>query len=72
MPGMEAMRKLVYAFYTSTFSFATFLKANPECLQGIIDILSGLVYKKDVTYIFEPMGKMCDLPEDVDSYAVSR
>lgn len=71
MPGMEAMRKLVYAFYTSTFSFATFLKANPECLQGIIDILSGLVYKKDVTYIFEPMGKMCDLPEDVDSYTVS-
>jgi flavin-dependent dehydrogenase len=70
MPGMEAIRKLVYAFYTSTFSFATFLKSNPDCLQGVIDILSGLVYEKDVTYIFEPMRKMCELPEDVDSYAV--
>ncbi len=71
MPGMESMRKLVYAFYTDSFSFAKFLSAHPECLQGIIDILSGLVYKKDVTYIFEPMGKMCQLPANGDTRAVS-
>ncbi len=62
--GMEAIRKLVYAFYTKDFSFARFLKRFPECQQGIVDILSGNVYKKNVTGIFGPMAKMCPLPED--------
>ena len=63
--GMEAIRKLVYAFYTKDFSFARFLKRFPECQQGIVDILSGNVYRKDVTGIFGPMGEMCALPEDM-------
>ncbi len=63
--GMEAIRKLVYAFYTKDFSFARFLKRFPECQQGIVDILSGNVYRKDVTGIFGPMAEMCDLPEDM-------
>ena len=62
--GMEAIRKLVYAFYTRDFSFAKFLKRFPECQQGIVDILSGNVYRKDVSAIFGPMGEMCPLPED--------
>ena len=62
--GMESIRKLVYAFYTKDFSFARFLKRFPECQQGIVDILSGNVYRKDVTGIFGPMAEMCDLPED--------
>ena len=65
--GMEAIRKLVYAFYTKDFSFARFLKRFPECQQGIIDILSGNVYRKDVTGIFGPMAEMCHLPEDMRS-----
>ena len=63
--GMEAFRKLVYAFYAKEFSFARFLKAHPECQQGIIDILSGNVFTKDVNTIFVPMAKMCQLPEDM-------
>ena len=63
--GMEAIRKLVYAFYTKDFSFAKFLKRFPECQQGIVDILSGNVYRKDVTGIFAPMAEMCPLPEDM-------
>lgn len=63
--GMEAIRKLVYAFYTKDFSFARFLKQFPECQQGIVDILSGNVYRKDVTGIFGPMAEMCHLPEDM-------
>ncbi len=62
--GMESIRKLVYAFYDKDFSFGKFLKANPECHQGIVDILSGDVYTKDVTPIFKPMGEMCELPTD--------
>ena len=57
--GMEAIRKLVYAFYTKDFSFSRFLKRFPECQQGIVDILSGNVYRKDVTAIFGPMSEMC-------------
>ncbi len=68
IPGMEAIRKLVYAFYTKEFSFSRFLEAHPECLDGIVDILSGKIYINDVTPIFKPMGKMCDLPEDVAHY----
>ena len=63
--GMEAIRKLVYAFYTKDFSFARFLKRFPECQQGIVDILSGNVYRTDVTGIFGPMAEMCHLPEDM-------
>ena len=62
--GMESIRKLVYAFYDKDFSFGKFLMANPECQQGIVDILSGDVYTKDVTPIFKPMGEMCELPEE--------
>ena len=63
--GMESIRKLVYAFYTKDFSFARFLKRFPDCQQGIVDILSGNVYRKDVNGIFSPMAEMCDLPEDI-------
>jgi len=63
--GMNSIRKLVYAFYTRGFSFGKFLKAHPECQKGIVDILSGNVYRTDVTSIFEPMAKMCNFPADV-------
>lgn len=62
--GMESIRKLVYAFYAQGFSFGKFLKAHPECQKGIVDILSGNVYRTDVTSIFEPMAEMCSLPAD--------
>jgi flavin-dependent dehydrogenase len=64
--GMESIRKLVYAFYDKDFSFGKFLMANPECQQGIVDILSGDVYTKDVTPIFKPMAEMCALPQADD------
>ena len=72
IPGMEAIRKLVYAFYTKEFSFSRFLEAHPECLDGIVDILSGKIFINDVTPIFGPMGKMCDLPNDVDHYGKAK
>ena len=34
-----------------------------ECQQQIVDILSGKVYRVDVTPLFEPMSEMCALPE---------
>ena len=63
--GMESFRKLVYAFYTKEFSFARFLSEYPEHQGGIVDILSGDVFRKDVTHIFPAMSKMCLLPPEV-------
>ena len=63
--GMEAVRKLVYAFYTKEFSFAEFLQAHPHCKRGLVDILSGNLYDERVHEIFEPMAGVCPLPEDV-------
>ena len=63
--GMEAFRKLVYAFYTKEFSFARFLSQYPEHQGGIVDILSGDVFRKDVTHIFPAMAAMCPLPPEV-------
>ena len=44
--------------------FAEFLKRYPECKQGIVDILSGDVYKEGVLDVFGPMSEMVDLPAD--------
>ena len=63
--GMEAFRKLVYAFYTKEFSFGRFLSEYPEHLGGIVDILSGDVFRRDVTHIFPDMSKMCYFPPEV-------
>ena len=63
--GMEAFRKLVYAFYAKEFSFARFLSEYPEHQGGIVDILSGDVFRKDVTHIFPAMAEMCPLPPEI-------
>ncbi len=63
--GMEVFRKLVYAFYTKEFSFAGFLAQYPEHQAGIIDILSGDVFRKDVNAVFPAMAQMCQLPPEM-------
>jgi flavin-dependent dehydrogenase len=64
LAGMESIRKLVYAFYSPDFNFGKFLRAFPECRQGVVDILSGNVYRTDVSGIFPPMATMCALPSE--------
>lgn len=61
--GMEAMRKLVYAYYDDDFSFAKFLRKFPECRETLVDLLVGNVYRKPVTEMLEKMGSMVDLPD---------
>lgn len=60
--GMEAVRKMVYAFYAKDFSFAQFLKRHPECKQGVIDVLSGNLFSERVDPIFGPMSEVCPMP----------
>ena len=63
--GLEAVRRMIYAFYSKEFSFATFLQRYPHCKQGIIDVLSGKLFSQHVATIFEPMAEMCPMPEEI-------
>jgi flavin-dependent dehydrogenase len=63
--GMEAVRKMVYAFYSKDFNFGEFLKRYPHCKQGVIDVLSGNLFSEHVEPIFGPMGEMCEMPDDI-------
>lgn len=63
--GIEAMRKLVYAFYTPGFSFADFVKSHPEHRKRLVDLLTGNVFKDGIADIFEDMKDFCILPEEM-------
>jgi flavin-dependent dehydrogenase len=61
--GMEAMRKLVYAYYDPGFSVPRFLKANPQYREQVVNLLVGNVFRVSVDGLFEAMGREIDLPE---------
>ncbi|HKI03836.1 MAG TPA: NAD(P)/FAD-dependent oxidoreductase [Thermoanaerobaculia bacterium] len=62
LAGMEAMRKLVYAFYEPGFSFAKFLARFPDCRIDLIHLLVGNVFRSS-NGLFDSMGQMARLPE---------
>ena len=62
--GIDNFRRLVYAFYTPEFSFATFMKAHPQYKSNVVDILIGNVFKPEVAEIFSAMGDVVP-PVDV-------
>ena len=68
--GLGNFRKMVYAFYDPHFGFRDFLRAHPECRQGVIDILSGKAFGPEVEAIFEPMARWRRLPADSRAGAV--
>jgi flavin-dependent dehydrogenase len=61
--GMEALRKLVYAYYDEGFSFQEFLEKFPGCREDLVNLLVGNVFERPVDALFDSMGEMCDLPE---------
>jgi flavin-dependent dehydrogenase len=63
--GMQTIRKLVYAFYTPTFSFGKFVKMHPEHKDDITAVLVGEVFRPDADDVFEPMKEMAPIPESV-------
>lgn len=60
--GMEAMRKLVYAYYDEGFSFADLLRRHPECREELVNLLIGNVYTHPHDRLFAAMGELCELP----------
>ena len=65
--GMEAVRRLVYAFYADDFSFSAFLTRYPECRHGVVDILSGNLHSEHVQQVLGPLSEMCEVPPDYAS-----
>ncbi len=61
--GMEAMRKLVYAYYSPKFNFAAFLREYPELKDELVNLLIGNVYRKSVDRLLESMDAFCKLPK---------
>ena len=63
--GMSTIRKLVYAFYTPTFSFGKFVKMHPHHKDDITAVLVGEVFKPEADAVFEPMKEMAPIPESI-------
>jgi flavin-dependent dehydrogenase len=60
--GIESMRKLVYAFYNESFSFAGFVRKYPEERVHIINLLIGDVFKEGVDAVYGPMSEFAEIP----------
>ena len=63
--GMSTVRKLVYAFYTPTFSFGKFVKMHPHHKDDVTAVLVGELFKPGVDDVFEPMKEMAPIPESI-------
>jgi flavin-dependent dehydrogenase len=61
--GMEAMRRLVYAYYDEGFHFGRFLEHHPDCREPLVNLLVGNVFRKDTARLFDALGTMTELPE---------
>ena len=64
--GMDALKKLVYAFYTPDFSFARFLKRFPQHRKPLVDLLTGDVFGRDLGTLFEDMATMTEAAAAVE------
>lgn len=60
--GVDAMRRLVYAYYSPEFNFAAFLREYPDARDELVNLLIGNVYRKSVAGLLESMQKFCELP----------
>jgi flavin-dependent dehydrogenase len=63
--GSQAMRKLVYAFYTKGFSFGQFMRKHPDLKRNLVELLIGDVFRPEVNRIFETMEQEITLPGPV-------
>ena len=55
--GMEALRKLVYAFYDPSFSFADFLRRYPHCRRQLVSMLVGNIYRDPIDEILAALDE---------------
>ncbi len=61
--GIENMRKLVYAFYDTGFSFGRVIKSYPHLRGNLTDCLIGDLFEKDYEELFGAIEEFAALPE---------
>ncbi len=62
---LEAMRKLVYAFYDETFNFGTMLKKHPHLRGDLTDCLIGNL-DKDFGPLFDAVAEFAAIPAPLE------
>ncbi|HYR58652.1 MAG TPA: NAD(P)/FAD-dependent oxidoreductase [Chthoniobacteraceae bacterium] len=60
--GMENMRKLVYAFYDTDFSFGRVIKQYPHLRGRLTDCLIGDLFDQDYDELFGAISEFAELP----------
>ena len=60
--GLEAMRKLVYAFYDQEFSFRRFIERFPQLQGDLTDCLIGNLFG-DLQTLFDGVAEFAAPPE---------
>ncbi len=60
--GIEAMRRLVYAFYDQDFSFGRLLRKYPDMSGDVTDCLIGNLWR-DFEPLFKAVAEFADVPE---------
>lgn len=63
--GLEAMRKIVYAFYDENFSFADVIRKYPHLRADLTDCLIGDV-DKDLSELFGAVAEFAEIPSELD------
>lgn len=61
---IEAMRKLVYAFYDNDFSFGELLMKHPDLQPDVTDCLIGNL-SRDFQKLFDGVGELVKVPENL-------
>jgi flavin-dependent dehydrogenase len=69
--GIEALRRLVYAFYDRDFSFARFLRRFPDCRDDLTHLLMGNVFRREFNGLIGHLGEAMDLPPDYQPLRLS-
>lgn len=60
--GIENMRRLVYAFYDTDFSFGRVIKAHPHLRGRLTDCLIGDLFDRDYDELFAAISGFAELP----------
>jgi flavin-dependent dehydrogenase len=60
--GIDALRKLVHAYYDPDFSIARFLERYPEQKENLVHLLIGNVYRTNVDGLLRAMDEYRELP----------
>jgi flavin-dependent dehydrogenase len=63
--GIEAMRRLVYAFYDQNFSFASVIRSSPHLAGDLTDCLIGNL-QLDFDPLFEAVGRFAKVPAPLE------